>query len=116
MAGRHVRTGQTVVVTSGDHKGKTGEIMRIDTARGRVYVRGINLRTKHLKRTRTNPQGGIITREAPLDLSNVSPAVRVDGRLVPTRVRFEHRDDGSRVAVAAKTGEVLHVLRRAPRD
>jgi len=104
---RHVRTGDNVIVNSGSHKGKVGTIMRILTKEDRVIVKGINLRTKHLKPTRLNPQGGIVTREAPLHISNVSPVV--DGR--PTRVRFVSKPDGSKVRVAARGGQELGVVR-----
>ena len=97
---RHVRKGDTVVVTAGGQRGQIGEVVRVISGEGpgdeRVIVKGINLRTKHLKPTRINPQGGIITKEAPIHISNVSPAV--DGK--PTRVRFQVRDDGSKVRVA----------------
>lgn len=102
MAG-HVKRGDTVMITSGDHKGKTGEVMRVDTGRGRVFVKGLNLRTKHMRPTRVNPQGGVITREASIHLSNVSPVV--DGR--PTRVRFVRNKDGQKVRVAARNGREL---------
>jgi large subunit ribosomal protein L24 len=103
---RHVKKGDTVVITAGAHKGKIGEIMRVIPDKDRVLIKGINLRTKHLKPTRINPQGGIITKEAPLHISNVSPAV--DGK--PTRVRFETREDGSKVRVAVRGGKVLGTL------
>src|SRR4051794_15737853 len=104
---RHVRKGDTVVITAGSHKGKVGEIMRVIPDQDRVVVKGINMRTKHLKPTRINPQGGIITKEAPIHISNVSPSV--DGK--PTRVRFQVRDDGSKVRVAVKGGKVLGTVR-----
>ena len=106
---RHVRKGDNVMVTSGDHKGLTGEILRIDTKHDRVFVKGVNLITKHLKPTRTAPQGGIITREAGVHISNVSPVVA--GK--PTRVRFTKKADGSKVRIAAKDGSVLSTLRTA---
>jgi large subunit ribosomal protein L24 len=106
---RHVKRGDTVVVTAGDNKGQIGEIVRVIPDKGRVVVKGINLRTKHLKPTRINPQGGIITKEAPIHISNVSPVV--DGK--PTRVRFEARPDGSKVRVAARGGKVLGEVRSA---
>lgn len=107
----HVRKGDQVMITAGDHKGKVGEVSRVIPGEQRVVVRGINLRTKHVKPSRTNPQGTIITREAPIHMSNVSPVV--DGRA--TRVRFQTRDDGSKVRVAVRGGKVLGVL-RAKRD
>jgi large subunit ribosomal protein L24 len=104
---RHVRKGDTVVITAGSHRGKVGEIMRVIPDKDQVIIKGINLRTKHLKPTRISPQGGIITKEAPIHISNVSPAV--DGK--PTRVRFQVRDDGSKVRVAARGGRVLGEVR-----
>ena len=62
---RHVRKGDTVMITAGDQRGKVGEVKRVITKSDRVIVQGVNLRTKHLKPTRINPQGGIITKEAP---------------------------------------------------
>ena len=104
---KHVRKGDTVVITAGSHRGKVGEILRVIPDKDQVVVKGLNLRTKHLKPTRINPQGGIITKEAPIHISNVSPAV--DGK--PTRVRFETRSDGSKVRVAVKGGKVLGEVR-----
>lgn len=107
---RHVRKGDTVIVTAGDHRGKTGAILRVIPDEDRVVVQGVNLKTKHMKPSRTT-QGGIVTREAPIQLSNVSPVV--DGKL--TRVRFETRGDGSKVRVAVRGGSELGVV-HGPRD
>ena len=104
---RHVRTGDNVIVNSGSHKGKVGTIMRILTKEDRVIVKGINLVTKHMKPSRLSPQGGIITREAPIHISNVSPLA--DGK--PTRVRFLTKPDGTKVRVAARGGKELGVVR-----
>jgi len=107
---RHVRKGETVMITAGDHKGKTGEIMRVLTKKDAVLIKGVNLRTKHLKPTQRNPQGGVITREAPIHLSNVSP---IDGSGRATRVRFVTKGDGSKVRVAASDGKELGEVRGA---
>lgn len=104
---KHVRKGDTVMVTSGDHKGRTGEVLRVLTDSDAVIIKGLNLKTKHLRPTRINPQGGIITKEAPIHMSNVSPVV--DGR--PTRVRFQTRADGSKARIAARGGKVLGMVR-----
>jgi large subunit ribosomal protein L24 len=104
---RHVRKGDRVMVTSGFYKGQIGEVLRVIPDEDRVVVKGINLKTKHLRPTRTAPQGGIITREEPLHISKVSPVV--DGK--PTRVRFEIRPDGSKVRVAVRGGKELGVVR-----
>jgi len=110
---RHVRTGDQVIVNSGSHKGKTGTITRVDSGslpgQERVLVKGVNLRTKHMRPTRFNPQGGIVTREATIHISNVSPMV--DGK--PTRVRFETKADGSKVRLAVRDGSELGIIRSA---
>jgi large subunit ribosomal protein L24 len=106
---RHVRKGDTVVITAGGERGKIGEILRVIPDKDQVIVKGLNLRTKHLKPTQRAPQGGIITKEAPIHISNVSPAV--DGKA--SRVRFQTQKDGSKVRVAVKGGKVLGVVRAA---
>lgn len=103
MAARHVRKGDQVMITAGSHKGQTGEISRVLTKSDRVIVKGINLVTKHVRPTRVNPQGSVITKEASIHISNVSPVV--DGQ--PTRVRFQINDDGSKDRVAVRGGKVL---------
>lgn len=104
---RHVRKGDVVMITAGANKGKTGRIREVLTKQEAVLIEGLNLRTKHLKPTRVAPQGGVVTREAPVHLSNVSPVV--DGK--PTRVRFKTKPDGSKVRVAARNGQELGVVR-----
>ena len=103
MAARHVRKGEQVMVTSGSYRGQTGEISRVLTKTDRVVVKGLNLKTKHVKPTRLSPQGSIITKEASIHISNVSPVV--DGK--PTRVRFKINSDGSKDRVAVRGGKVL---------
>ena len=80
---RHVKKGDTVMVTSGNERGSTGEVLRVLTKHDRVIVQGVNIRAKHLKPSQANPQGGIVRREMPIHISNVSPVI--DGK--PTRVR-----------------------------
>ncbi|MCA9273334.1 MAG: 50S ribosomal protein L24 [Phycisphaerales bacterium] len=103
MAARHVRKGDQVMVTAGSYKGQTGEISRVLTKSDRVIVKGINLKTKHVRPTRLNPQGSIITKEASIHISNVSPVV--DGK--PSRVRFRVNTDGSKDRVAVVSDKVL---------
>ena len=104
---RHVKKGDQVILTAGNDRGKTGEILSVDVAGDRVVVSGVNVRKRHLKPTQARPQGGVIEQEMPVHISNVSPVV--DGK--PTRVRFETRSDGSKVRVAVRGGKELHVLR-----
>ena len=103
---RHIRKGDTVIVTRGASKGTVGEILRIVDEGERVVVKGANIQTKHLKPTQARPQGTIRKEEGPIHASNVSPVV--DGK--PTRVRFVTKTDGSKVRVAARGGKELHVL------
>ncbi|MHC5003855.1 MAG: 50S ribosomal protein L24 [Planctomycetota bacterium] len=104
---RHIRKGDTVIVTAGNDRGVTGEVLRVIPGDDRVVVSGVNVRTKHLKPTQANPQGGTLQREMPIHISNVSPVV--DG--LPTRVHFETKPDGSKQRVAVRNGKVLHTLR-----
>lgn len=102
----HIRKGDTVVVNSGQHKGKIGKVKEVWPKDQKVVVEGLNLRTKHLKPTRTAPQGGIITREEPLHWSKVNPVV--DGKAV--RVGFKTKADGTKVRVARHAKKELGEL------
>ncbi len=103
---RHLTKGDTVIVTAGNDRGATGEVLRVLPKQDRVVVQGINVRAKHLKPTQANPQGGIVRREMPIRISNVSPVV--GGK--PTRVRFMTKPDGSKVRIAVRGGKELHKL------
>ncbi len=109
---RHIRKGDMVMVTAGNDRGATGEVLRVIPRKDRVVVQGVNMRSKHIKPSQANPQGGILQREMPIHISNVRPMV--DG--APTRVRFETRPDGSKVRVAVRDGTVLHTLRGPRRE
>ena len=103
---RHIRKGDMVIVTSGNDRGATGEVLRVLLDADRVVVQGVNVRAKHLKPTQANPQGGIVRREMPIHISNVSPVV--DGK--PTRVKWVTKPDGSKVRLSVQTGRELHTL------
>lgn len=105
---RHVKKGDTVIVTAGNDKGFTGEVVRVFPKQDRVIVQGVNVRVKHMKPTQLNPNGGIVRKEMPIHISNVSPVV--DGK--PTRVRFQTKK-GVKTRVAARNGVVLHTLRES---
>lgn len=109
---RHVRKGDTVMVNSGTWKGQVGEVLRVDPKHDSVIVRGINVRTKHVKPSQAAPQGGIITKEMPIHISKVNPVV--DGK--PVRVGVKVDEKGNKVRVARRAGaevKVLGVLRKA---
>ncbi len=103
---RHICKGDMVIITAGNDRGVTGEVMRVIPKLDRVVVQGVNVRSKHLKPSQASPQGGIVRREMPIHISNVSPVV--EGK--PTRVRFEIREDGSKARVAVRGGKELHIL------
>jgi len=100
---RHVRKGDQVIVTSGDHKGQTGEILEILVKSDKVLVKGVNVKVRHVRPTQVNPKGGVVSKEMPMHISNVSPVV--DGKA--TRVRFETQKDGSKNRVAVRGGKSL---------
>ena len=103
MAAR-VKKGDRVVVTTGRDKGKSGEVLGVMPKEGRVLVQGVNMVKRHTRPTQTQ-QGGIVEREAPLNLSNVMLADPKLGE--PTRVGFKVLDDGRKVRVAKRSGEVI---------
>ncbi len=100
----HVRKGDIVQVISGNEKGKTGEVVSVDRRFGRVLVKGVNLRWRHLKKTAKTPEGGRIQRESMIHVSNVLLFDEKAGKGV--RVRHEMRGD-KKVRVSVATGEVL---------
>lgn len=100
-----IRKGDTVQVIAGNDKGKKGEVHQVLPSKNRVIVAGINLVKKHQKRTgNVRTQTGIITREAPFDISNVSVVCKHCSK--PARMQFTLAADGSKTRVCAKCGEV----------
>ena len=97
------KKGDLVFIRTGDDRGRTGKILKVLTDKESVLVEGINVHRKHVKRDQRNPQGGLVEKEMPIHMSNVSPVA--DGR--PTRVRFETKKDGSKVRIAVVNGEQL---------
>lgn len=112
---RHVRKGDTVMVTSGSFRGAVGQIVRMLTKQDRVVIQfpasvydGENRkqRVKSMKPSRLNPQGARVALDRSFHISNVSPVA--DGK--PTRVRFAIKADGSKIRVAARGGSELGVV------
>jgi large subunit ribosomal protein L24 len=99
-----IRKGDQVVVLTGKDKGRTGEIIQMMPKEGRALVRGINLVKRHTRQSQTS-EGGIITKEAPIQVSNLALADPKDGKA--TRVGFKTMDDGRKVRVAKRSGEVI---------
>ena len=103
MAAR-IRKGDRVVVIAGKDKGKTGEVIRVIPAEDRAVVRGINVARRHQRQT-ARDQGGIVTKEMPIHLSNIAIAAPSDGK--PTKVGFRRRQGRRARRVAKRTGEVI---------
>ena len=108
---RHIKTGDTVMVISGADKGKTGKVLRILTDKDRVVVEGVNRVDRHLKPSRKNPQGGRLSKEMPVQVSNVALIDPQTNR--PTRVGVKYLDDGTKVLVAKRSGATLRTLAKA---
>ena len=97
-----IRKGDTVRVIAGKDKDKEGKVLSVDAKNHRVLVEGINMITKSVKPNAANQHGGIINKEAPIDISNV--AYLKDGKT--TRIGYKFDGDKT-VRVAKKTGEVI---------
>ena len=102
MSAMKIKKGDTVKVIAGKDKGKEGKVISVDVKNGKVVVEGANMITKHAKPSQANPNGGIVQKEAAIDISNVM--LVVGGKA--TRVGFEVKD-GKKVRVAKATGAVI---------
>ncbi len=100
-----IRKGDKVVVLAGKDKGRSGEVLRVMPKDDKAVVRGVNLVRRHQKQTQSQ-EGGIISKEAPIHLSNLALADPKDGK--PTRVGFQIQQDGTKVRVAKRSGEVIN--------
>jgi large subunit ribosomal protein L24 len=102
--------GDTVLVVSGEDRGKTGRVIKVLHEKQRVLVEGVNFVKRHTRPTQQNPQGGINEREAPIHISNVVLFDQKAGR--GTRIRSRVLSDGSRVRESVTSGEVLEKPKR----
>ena len=98
-----IKKGDLVKVISGEHKGSDGSVVKIIKRTNKLVIEGINIVKKHKKPDSNNPQGGIVEKEAPIDISNVS-LVTSDGKT--TRVGFR-LEDGIKVRYSKKTDELV---------
>ncbi len=103
----HIKKNDKVVVISGDYedRGKVGKVLKVFPKVERVIVENVNMVTKHQKPSQRNQTGGIVHQEAPIHVSNVmlyDPKVKKG-----TRVRYKTLEDGKKVRVSVKSGEVL---------
>ena len=99
-----IKKGDRVVVVAGRDKGKSGEVRQVIPAEDRAIVAGVNLVRRHTKPS-AQAEGGIMAKEAPIHLSNLAIADPKTGK--PTRVGFKTLDDGRKVRVAKRSGDLI---------
>ena len=102
MSTMKIKKGDTVKVITGKDNGAEGKVLSVDVKKNKVLVEGVNKITKHQKPSQSNPNGGIVEKEAPIDISNVMLVVK--GKA--TRVGFK-MDGDKKVRYAKATGEVI---------
>ena len=99
-----IKKGDKVVVLTGRDTGRTGEVVQVMPKEERALVRGVNLVKRHQRQTQSQ-EGGIISKEAAIHLSNLAVADPKDGK--PTRVGFRILDDGRKVRFAKRSGDLI---------
>ena len=104
MAMLKIKKGDHVIVLAGKDKGKHGEVLRVLPKENRALVQGVNVVRRHQKQT-AQQEGGIVSKESPVDMSNLAIEDPKDGK--PTRVGFKLLEDGKKVRVAKRSGEVI---------
>ena len=103
MAKLKIKSGDTVIVTAGDHKGSEGKVMKVILEKNKAIVEGVNMVSKHEKPSATNPQGGIVKKEAALHISNLSLVDPKTG--TATRVGYR-MEDGKKVRFTKKSNQI----------
>ena len=104
MASLKIKKGDSVVVLTGRDKGKRGEVIEVRPKENRALVRGINVVRRHQRQT-ASQEGGIISKEAAIQISNLALEDPKDGK--PTRVGFRILEDGKKVRFAKRSGEII---------
>jgi large subunit ribosomal protein L24 len=100
-----IRKNDTVKVLSGRDKGKTGKVLTVFLKGNRVLVEGVNFVKKHVRKTQKDPQGGIISKESPIHISNLAVLCKACNRA--TRVGFTKLGDGTRNRFCKKCNEII---------
>ncbi len=104
MAKLKIKSGDTVRVIAGDHKGSEGQVQKVIVETNKAIVEGVNLVSKHTKPSAQNPQGGIVKKEAPIHISNLSLIDPKSGDA--TRIGYKVEGD-KKVRISKKSGEVI---------
>ena len=99
-----IKKGDKVVVLAGRDKGKRGEILKVFPAENKAVVRGVNVVRRHQKQTAAT-EGGIISKEAPIHISNIAIEDPKDGE--PSRIGFRIQEDGRKLRFAKRSGELI---------
>jgi large subunit ribosomal protein L24 len=98
----HIRVNDTVQVITGDEKGTRGRVLRVNRSEGKIVVEGVNRASKHVRRSQRNPQGGRLSKEMAVELSNVALVCSACGQ--PTRTGARYLADGSKERYCKKCG------------
>jgi large subunit ribosomal protein L24 len=99
-----IKTGDIVRVIAGDHKGSEGKVLRVDREKNKAIVEGVNMVSKHTKPSAKSPQGGIVKKEAPIQISNISLIDPKTKETTRTGVRVE---GDKKVRFSKKSNQVL---------
>ena len=105
-----VRKNDTVLVISGDDKGKTGKILKVFLPKNRIIVEGVNFIKRHMRPTQRNPKGGILEKESPIQVSKVMfqcPKCGQLARVAHKLIQAEGSPETNRVRICRKCGEII---------
>jgi large subunit ribosomal protein L24 len=101
----HVRRGDRVKVIAGNYKGATGQVLRVIPGKNRIVVEGINVRKRHQRPSQENPEGGIVSFEAPIDASNVMLVDPTTEEATRKRIRIDK--DGTKERISVRSGNPI---------
>lgn len=101
----HIKKGDTVVVNSGEYRGREGRVLMVSPDKSNAIVEGLNMKKKHTKPNAQYPQGGIIEKEAPIHISNLNPADPKTGKA--TRIGRRLNEKGKLVRYSKKSGDEI---------
>lgn len=101
----HVRRGDRVKVIAGNYKGATGQVLRVIPGQNRIVVEGINVRKRHQRPSQENPEGGIVSFEAPIDASNVMLVDPTTEEATRKRIRIDK--DGTKERISVRSGNPI---------
>lgn len=102
---KKIHKGDRIIVLAGDDRGKEGLVLKVNSANGKVIVEGVNFVKRHQRPTRTNPHGGILEKESPMDMSNLMVICGKCNSGVKTKTVI--LSDGNKVRACKKCGEML---------